>query len=137
MKFLALFILALFSANALQAAPHCYRIDTSVTNITSAFSASNSRLSPAPLSMVKTFMVVNGTGTEIQVNCSQRSGSGYVPPPSASSPQNMNIAASEAWVPPDVTGFGNQCFIRSVDATISSGVIRLCLIGSPVAFAPY
>ncbi len=136
---LFLLSLALLSviASSARGANYCYRIDTSVTNITSLFSATNSRLTPAALMQVKTFMAVNGTATEIQVNCAQSSGMGYVSPPSVNSAQNFSIAASEAWIPPDTTGMGNACFVRSIGATISSGIIRLCLIGSGTVNVPY
>lgn len=113
----------------------CYRYDTSVTNIPTTFAAAGGVSVVAPLSFVSTFMMVNGSTKEVAVNCSHSASSGLVPPaPSETSNRNIFVEAGESWAPPSGTGFGNVCHLRSNSSAITSGLIRLCLIGTPRAF---
>lgn len=115
---------ALFCFN-LNAAPHSQRIDSSSTNIPTAFSsASTSKL--ANITGVlgpKILCVDNRSAVEVAVNCSGAT-SNTVPSDSASSNVYVNATQAACFDSPMVKG---TCYIRSMGSAISSGIVVVTL----------
>lgn len=114
------------SAIALDQQEWCKRIDTSSTNITNAFSGfaviDFGGNTPKKITAVNT---INLSAIEIAVNCS---GVGSTAP-SGTSAYNHYIAAGFGYGSPPNAVYGKSCFVRSMGATISTGIVVICITG--------
>lgn len=126
MKF-QLTILFLAISQMAMALPRVARVNTAATSITNSYGAN-----PVISEIVrpKILIIDNRQANEIAVNCSHNfnPGSSGTTNPISSEVSEMSVAGSTALIldNPDING---SCWVRSYNATISSGLIVITVIG--------
>lgn len=114
-------LILLFLSPLLYAVPHSQRIDSSATNIPTAFAATSDSKLANITSIIgpKILCVDNRSAKEVAVNCS--SVANTVPSDTASS--NVYVAATNAACF-DNPGLKADCYVRSMaGSVISSGIV--------------
>jgi hypothetical protein len=121
-----LLLIVTFCTIAFGSNPSTYRVDTSSSNLVATFP--NSAQLSGPLTAFSVVQVFNGSGSEIEVNCSQAT------KPSSNASNSFYVPASMGFqtvssVPSGSTAIkyplSNVCWMRSVSGTISSGIIQI------------
>ena len=115
MKKLLLALTLVFFGQLAVSAPYVARLDTSVTNITSSFQA----LSMGTPNNIDAIFVDNRSAIEIGINCTTRSSK--VAPTGTF--QTMYVNASTSRIIPFKVGLGSVCWVKSMGATISTGIV--------------
>lgn len=110
------------------AIPQSRRINAAVNNIPSAFSTAAGSLLISEAGTPRTLFIDNRTSTEVEVNCSHALVGLNYQLPSASEGTSFWVNASTALIV-DGPGILGDCFVRSVGAPITSGILSITAIG--------
>ena len=96
------------------------RINAAVNNIPGSYSTAAGSLFLSELSNPKSIFIDNRTGTEIEVNCTKN----HNALPLSSERNAIYVNASSSWVMDQPrSSLGSACYVRSVGATISTGIV--------------
>lgn len=110
------------------ALPQSKRINAATTTIPSAFSTAAGSLLISEATSPSRILIDNRTSTEIEVNCAHAASGAATEVPSSSEGTSLWVNASTALIIDDPSIKGD-CYVRSVGAPITSGILTVTVIG--------